>query len=193
MQFKLTVRSFNTNKWLALFPGGAAPFHFLICPVPAAKVWHQRGWLNATPLRIHSAPAGRACGLARTFVSLEPELELPLSAGRTPDPDDRLVGPSARLYVGYDFQGARVAVARSVMLPRRIAGSRTASRTLLRWRIRMAASGSASSLTLARVTSSLRGFISKSTPICPTPKTRTSDSRPGSSTVTPTHFPQFPP
>src|SRR5437660_271755 len=50
IQFKLTIQSFNTNKWLALFPGEAAPFHFLICSMPSAKVWHQRGWLNATPV-----------------------------------------------------------------------------------------------------------------------------------------------
>lgn len=34
---------------LALFPDGPAPFHFLVCPMPTAQVWHQRGWLNATP------------------------------------------------------------------------------------------------------------------------------------------------
>jgi len=50
VQFRLTLRSFNTNRWLAMFSGGPAPFHFLICPLPGAKVWHQRGWLNATPL-----------------------------------------------------------------------------------------------------------------------------------------------
>src|SRR5262249_12487186 len=50
VQFKLTVQSFNPNRWLALFPGGAAPFHFLICSMPTAKVWHQIGWLNATPV-----------------------------------------------------------------------------------------------------------------------------------------------
>ncbi|HWQ90726.1 MAG TPA: hypothetical protein VN673_03565, partial [Clostridia bacterium] len=49
VSFKLTIRSFDTNKWLALFPGGPAPFHFLICSLPQAQVWHQRGWLNATP------------------------------------------------------------------------------------------------------------------------------------------------
>src|SRR6266542_4821905 len=49
VRFKLTLLSFNTNRWLALFPGGPAPFHFLVCPMPTAQVWHQRGWLNATP------------------------------------------------------------------------------------------------------------------------------------------------
>ena len=49
VQFHLTLGNFNTNHWLALFPGGLAPFHFLVCPMPTAIVWHQRGWLNATP------------------------------------------------------------------------------------------------------------------------------------------------
>lgn len=42
VQFHLTLGNFNTNRWLALFPGGAAPFHFLPCPMPTAQVWHQR-------------------------------------------------------------------------------------------------------------------------------------------------------
>ena len=49
VQFHLTLGQFNTNRWLALFPSGAAPFHFLVCSMPTAQVWHQRGWLNATP------------------------------------------------------------------------------------------------------------------------------------------------
>jgi hypothetical protein len=43
VQFKLTVQSFNTNRWLALFPGGPAPFHFLICsitPRPLRTLFH---------------------------------------------------------------------------------------------------------------------------------------------------------
>ena len=49
VQFKLTPANFSTNRWLAQFPDGPAPFHFLVCSMPAAQVWHQRGWLNATP------------------------------------------------------------------------------------------------------------------------------------------------
>jgi len=40
----------RVDGWLALFPEGPAPFHFLVCAMPSAQVWHQRGWLNATPL-----------------------------------------------------------------------------------------------------------------------------------------------
>lgn len=50
VQFKLTLTSFDTNRWLALFPGAPALFRFLVCAMPAAQVWHQRGWLNATPV-----------------------------------------------------------------------------------------------------------------------------------------------
>src|SRR5689334_15268623 len=37
VQFKLTLVAFNTNRWLALFPGSNAPFHFLTCSMPTAK------------------------------------------------------------------------------------------------------------------------------------------------------------
>jgi len=66
--------SFNTNRWLALFPDGPAPFHFLVCSMPTAQVWHQRGWLNATPyadpfpllqdVHVGSEVAGQAVGMA---------------------------------------------------------------------------------------------------------------------------------
>jgi len=36
VQFHLTLGNFNSNRWLALFPGGPAPFHFLVCPMPTA-------------------------------------------------------------------------------------------------------------------------------------------------------------
>ena len=36
------VRQVKTNRWLALFPDGPAPFHFLICALPAAQVRELR-------------------------------------------------------------------------------------------------------------------------------------------------------
>ena len=39
IQFKLTITSFDTNRWLAMFPAGPAPFHFLVCSMPNAQVW----------------------------------------------------------------------------------------------------------------------------------------------------------
>ena len=49
LRFRLTVKAFDELRWRAMFPQGTAPFHFLSCSMPTAQVWHQRGWLNATP------------------------------------------------------------------------------------------------------------------------------------------------
>jgi len=109
VQFKLTLRSFNTNRWLALFPGGPAPFHFLVCPVSAAKVWHQRGWLNATPVDdpfpllqdVHDGSPEISCLWNRNWSYICP-------LGGQAIPMIGLWDPAGSLYVGYDFQGARV-------------------------------------------------------------------------------------
>jgi hypothetical protein len=109
VQLKLTIQSFDTNKWLALFPGAAAPFHFLICSMPAAKVWHQRGWLNATPVSdpfpllqdVHVGSPEISCLWNRNWSYLCP-------LGGHPIPMIGLWDPAASLYVGYDFQEARV-------------------------------------------------------------------------------------
>src|SRR6266478_2299551 len=110
VQFHLTVSHFNTNRWLAMFPDGAAPFHFLVCPMPTAQVWHQRGWLNATPvadpfpllLDAHAGSPEISCLWNRNWSYICP-------LGGHPIPMIGLWDPSASLYVGYDFQGARVA------------------------------------------------------------------------------------
>lgn len=47
VRFQLTIRSFNAVVWRA--KAGSFPLHFLTCSLPAAEVWHQRGWLMATP------------------------------------------------------------------------------------------------------------------------------------------------
>ena len=108
VQFKLTVISFNTNRWLALFPDGPAPFHFLACSLPSAQVWHQRGWLNATPLAdpfpllqdVHTGSPEISCLWNRNWSYLCP-------LGGHPIPMIGLWDPEAELYVGYDFQGTR--------------------------------------------------------------------------------------
>ena len=110
VKFKLTVLSFNTNRWLALFPDGPAPFHFLACSLPTAQVWHQRGWLNATPLAdsfpllqdVHTGSPEISCLWNRNWSYLCP-------LGGHPIPVVGLWDPDADLYVGYDFQGARAA------------------------------------------------------------------------------------
>ena len=108
IQFKLTVVSFNTNRWLALFPEGPAPFHFLVCAMPSAQVWHQRGWLNATPLAdpfpllqdVHTGSPEISCLWNRNWSYICP-------LGGHPIPMIGLWDPPAGMYVGYDFQGAR--------------------------------------------------------------------------------------
>ena len=108
VQFKLTIRSFDTNRWLALFPDGPAPFHFLVCSMPTAAVWHQRGWLNATPYvdpfpllqDVHVGAPEISCLWNRNWSYICP-------LGAHPIPMIGLWDPSASLYVGYDFQQAR--------------------------------------------------------------------------------------
>lgn len=110
VQFKLTIKAFNTNKWLALFPGGPAPFHFLVCSMPGAQAWHQRGWLNATPAAdpfpllqdVHVGSPEISCLWNRNWSYICP-------LGGHPIPMIGLWDPSVSLYAGYDFQGARVA------------------------------------------------------------------------------------
>ena len=108
VQFRLTVGSFDTNRWLAMFPDGPAPFHFLVCSMPTASVWHQRGWLNATPYSdpfpllqdVHAGSPEISCLWNRNWSYLCP-------LGGHPIPMIGLWDPDGSLYVGYDFQGAR--------------------------------------------------------------------------------------
>lgn len=108
VQFKLTVLSFNTNHWLGMFPDGPAPFHFLVCSMPTAQVWHQRGWLNATPLAdafpllgdVHLGSPEISCLWNRNWSYVCP-------LGAHPIPMVGLWSPDTALYVGYDFQEAR--------------------------------------------------------------------------------------
>lgn len=108
IEFKLSLSNFNSNRWLALFPDGAAPFHFLTCSMPTAQVWHQRGWLNATPAAdpfpllqdVHIGSPEISCLWNRNWSYLCP-------LGGSPIPMIGLWDPSSALYVGYDFQGSR--------------------------------------------------------------------------------------
>ena len=47
--FDLNLASFSPRLWQDAI--GLQPFHFLTIGLPEATVWHQRGWLNATPPR----------------------------------------------------------------------------------------------------------------------------------------------
>jgi hypothetical protein len=108
VRFKLTLAKFDAARWEALFGGEKAPFHFLICSMPSAKMWHQRGWLNATPNDDpfpllgdkHEGAPEISCLWNRNWSYLCP-------LGAHPIPMIGLWDPQSRLYVGYDFQGSR--------------------------------------------------------------------------------------
>lgn len=106
VRFQLTFQSFHSDEWAGMFPSGQpAPFHFLACAMPAARVWHQRGWLNATPLDDrfpllidpHGGTPEIACSWNRNWGYICP-------LGGHPIPMIGLWDPVAALYVGYDFQ-----------------------------------------------------------------------------------------
>ena len=108
VRFRLSLTGFDAARWKAMFTGGQAPFHFLTCSQPAAQVWHQRGWLNATPLAdpfpllqdVHVGTPEISCPWNRNWSYLCP-------LGAHPIPMIGLWDPPGRRYVGYDFQGAR--------------------------------------------------------------------------------------
>jgi hypothetical protein len=108
VQFHLTLRTFDATRWRALFPDGPVPFHFLTCSMPTAQVWHQRGWLNATPnddpfpllQDVHTGSPEISCLWNRKWSYLCP-------LGAHPIPMIGLWDPGKQLYVGYDFQQTR--------------------------------------------------------------------------------------
>lgn len=108
VRFRLTLSTFDVTRWQAMFPEGKAPFHFLVCPMSTAQVWHQRGWLNATPNAdrfplledVHVGSPEISCLWNRNWSYLCP-------LGGHPIPMIGVWDPPGRLYVGYDFQGAR--------------------------------------------------------------------------------------
>ena len=115
VSFQLHFVSFDQAEWNALFPAGQpAPFHFLVCSMPTAQVWHQRGWLNATPVADafpllvdpHNGSPEISCLWNRNWGYLCP------LAGH-PIPMIGLWDPSQTLYVGYDFQASRATWAQS--------------------------------------------------------------------------------
>ena len=105
--FDLTVELFTRDEWERLF-GGPCPFHFLTITMPEAEVWHQRGWLMATPksdpfvLQKDVAYGGSvASEFSRNWSYV-------CALGGSPMPAIGLWAPAARRYAGLVFQGARV-------------------------------------------------------------------------------------
>ncbi|HEX4122488.1 MAG TPA: hypothetical protein VH619_17875 [Verrucomicrobiae bacterium] len=108
VRFKLTLVKFDAARWQRLFGGAKEPFHFLVCSMPSAKMWHQRGWLNATPKDDpfplledkHVNSPEISCLWNRNWSYICP-------IGAHPIPMIGLWDPDSRLYVGYDFQESR--------------------------------------------------------------------------------------
>ncbi len=106
--FDLTVTAFDATKWAQAV--GEEPFHFLALYLPGAEVWHQRGWLNATPLadpfpllldRHAGTPEISAYHYNRNW-SYTPPL------GAHPLPVVGLWAPRTARYVGLEFQTTRL-------------------------------------------------------------------------------------
>jgi len=108
LSFRLTITRFNPDAWQAF--AGKCPFHFLAVYLPEAEVWHQRGWLNATPLAdpfpLLIDPHAGSPEIASTYSrnwSYTPPL------GAQPVPVIGLWAPKRKLYVGMEFQSTRLA------------------------------------------------------------------------------------
>lgn len=106
ISFRLELSDFSPQKWEASI--GKVPFHFLVCPLEGAEIFHQRGWLIATPV-IDPYPLLNAQGPGKHIASnwsnnwtYAPPL------GAYPIPVVGLWRPSSSLYVGYEFQLARL-------------------------------------------------------------------------------------
>ena len=115
VSFQLTFEGFDQTRWNALFPSNEpAPFHFLVCSMPMAQVWHQRGWLNATPLADsfpllldpHNGTPEISCLWNRNWGYI-------CSLAGHSIPMIGLWDPAQSLYFGYDFQDSRTTWAQS--------------------------------------------------------------------------------
>jgi len=110
VEFDLKLAHFNPAQWQATI--GKQPFHFLTLSMPTAKVWHHRGWLNATPLAdpfpllqdVHAGtPELSAFPYNREWSTTPPLSAHPLPVIGLWDPDSR-----KHLYIGWDFQESRL-------------------------------------------------------------------------------------
>ena len=106
--FDLTIAGFDAGQWTNRV--GLEPFHFLALYLAEAEAWHQRGWLNATPLADpfpllldRHAGTPEICGyLYNRHWSYTPPL------GAHPLPVIGLWAPRSGRYVGFEFQTTRL-------------------------------------------------------------------------------------
>ena len=97
VSFKITVARFDPQAWEK--GAGRFPFHFLTLSMPAAEVFHQRGWLMATPkadpfpllIDPHAGTPEIAAGWSRNWSYTVP-------IGAYPIPVVGLWAPAEKLY-----------------------------------------------------------------------------------------------
>lgn len=108
VSFNLTIKSFDPKKWQNV--AGKQPFHFLAIYMPDAKVWHQHGWLNETPVAdpfpllqdVHvGTPEISAYKYNRNW-----SYTIPL--GGHPTPVIGLWAPESKHYAGFEFESTRL-------------------------------------------------------------------------------------
>lgn len=108
ISFDLTIKSFNPEKWQNT--AGKQPFHFLAIYMPDAKVWHQHGWLNETPVAdpfpllqdVHvGTPEISSYKYNRNW-----SYTVPL--GGHPVPVIGLWAPDKKHYAGFEFESTRL-------------------------------------------------------------------------------------
>ncbi|MBC7326716.1 DUF1080 domain-containing protein [bacterium] len=106
ISFRLELANFSPQKWESTI--GKVPFHFLVCPLEGAELFHQRGWLIATPV-IDPYPLLEAKGPGKHIASnWSDNWTYAPPIGAYPIPVVGLWKPSSSLYVGYEFQEARL-------------------------------------------------------------------------------------
>ncbi len=105
--FRLDLLDFSSQKWESLM--GKVPFHFLVCPLVGAEIFHQRGWTIPTPVidpyPLHGAAEGTYRGIVSDW-SKDWTYAPPI--GAYPVPVVGLWKPSESKYVAYEFQGTRL-------------------------------------------------------------------------------------
>ena len=107
VDFRLSLAEFDAEQWQA--GAGKCPFHFLTCSMPGAECLNQRGWTEATPkadpfpmlLDVHVGTPELASTWSRNWHNTVP-------IGAFPIPVTGLWSPADKLFVGYDFQEARL-------------------------------------------------------------------------------------
>lgn len=105
VRFRLQLRGFDVSEWQKAF--GQVPFHFFVCSLPGAEIFHQRGWMIGTPVidRYILLDAGPTNFIQAQWAkgwSYAPPF------GAYPLPIVGLWKPSERTYIAYEFLTARL-------------------------------------------------------------------------------------